>query len=1020
MAAFVTQGGLDDARNFVARVIALPVDGDGFIGIHNTWVPKGHKGGKLPFSQGVIASDPDDFIKKLPKLFTGNNRDIYVCMGTQRHHKETPNRKTGEIRYVPDKHKDNISRLKSLYIDVDFKGGLHGYPTETDAATAVDSFLAACGMPQPSVVVHTGGGYHLYWVFTHPLERDDWQVLANQLVEATRQHGFKCDTGCSIDPSRVLRVPSTLNYKYDPPRSVKIRTWRPDDYDPDDLAKILAKYPTGNVTPRVTLTGDLAAFAGVKPFQGFQSTDEITELGADCTTSLPIDLKQVYPECGFVRDALTTGGKNMVGDPLWNVTTLLAVFTKQGRGAAHAMAEQNQYYNADEQDKLYDRKELDRARGVGWPKCATIQSMGATQCAKCPHLSKGLYPFSFLTSPAAPLATGPTMAPQATGSPAQWPWAGEEDILPPGYQRDAQGLIFRVTTDEDGNNFDVHPSRSTLMWDAKLSSKPTGRLHFNVKIANSMDTVRVALLTSDVGAGKTTEMLKVLHGHLVHVEDDRAMREFLVAWIEKLKENRNTLTQYDPFGWAEGKDGIVGFAYAGKLYTPDGTLNAQEADTELGKQYHPRGDLNQWKRAAKLVTDTKRPAMDAILAAAFAAPLVYFTGEDGLYFGVHSEESGIGKTTTMRVAQSVWSVPGALQRLTDTAASVQQKMGTLRHLPIAWDELKGDENLRDMAKMIFELMSGRSKARLKSDISQRGTVEWRTMLVTASNNSMADHINELAKNNDAGFYRLFELKAEPLITGHVSLSVAGPIKLLLDNNCGVAGRLYAAYLGQKFALIQRWVKEMQARLEAEFKIVQAERNWLNVAVVLLVGAEIANGLELTEIDVPALKARLHAEIISMRGVLAETPLRLTDAASVSMYLLQYIRDNNQRMVITSTIWDQPGRPAGVALLYPVNNFPQQGIVGQFGADKRILRLAKLPLELWLNQHKLPVTTFKRALETQFGAKYYPQRTMGSGLPGFTGSKGPVYDFDCNLPNDLGSLAEGQITGTGNVVAFVKP
>ena len=237
MAAFVTQGALDAARDFIARVIALPEDGDGYIGLHNTWVPKNHKGNKLPFGQGVIANDPDDFVKKMQRMFTGNNRDIYVCMGTQKHYIESPNRKTGVIHHVPDKHRSNIIRLKSLYLDVDFKGGLHGYDSKQETDDAIRKFLGDSTLPEPSVVVHTGGGFHIYWVFTRPLVTSEWQVLAGQLVEATRTHGFKCDTQCSIDASRVLRVPNTLNYKYNPPRTVKIHRWHKEDYDPDDLAR---------------------------------------------------------------------------------------------------------------------------------------------------------------------------------------------------------------------------------------------------------------------------------------------------------------------------------------------------------------------------------------------------------------------------------------------------------------------------------------------------------------------------------------------------------------------------------------------------------------------------------------------------------------------------------------------------------------------------------------------------------------------------------------------------------------
>ena len=759
----------------------------------------------------------------------------------------------------------------------------------------------------------------------------------------------------------------------------------------------------------MTLNNNLAAFKGVKPYQGFQSTEEMTELGAGCRESTPIDLELVRPQCGFIREAYTSGGKDL-NNALWNYTTLLSVFTTEGRKAAHVMARGHQDYTIEETDKLYDYKELVKSQGTGWPRCVTIKNAGAKECSTCVHLSKELYPFSFITRPATP---------QTPETPVQWLDRTGVDNLPSGFQRDDKGFIYKIVTDDDGNNFEMYPSRSSILSDGYLSMPPA-TIHFKAQITAYSDPVPVAMPNRYLYS-QSHDMTNILGDAGVAIENKKSMVEFLMAWVEKLKESRKTFTEHQPFGWAENKNGIVGFAFAGKLYTPDGVYIAKEADAELAKQYHPQGDIEQWKRATKLVTDTKRPAMDAIIAAAFAAPLVYFTGEEGLYFGVHSEDSGIGKTTAMRAAQSVWAEPGALQRLSDTSASVQQKMGTLRHLPIAWDELKGDDQLKTMAALIFELFGGRSRSRLTISIQQRETVAWKTLLFTASNNSMADYINELAKNNDAGFYRLFELRAEPLNVGKMKLADANVLRQLFNTNFGVAGELYSAWLGQKFELAQKMVKDQQAKLEAEFNIQQAERNWLHVAVVLLVGAAIAKTLDLADIDIQALKLRLHEEIQSMRGTLAETPLKLTDREEIVGIFMQYIRDNTKRMVITSDIWSAAGRPkaGAIQLVYPITNVPLDGLVGQFGEASRTLRLAKRPLDEWLRQRKIPATVFKRCLIQFFNVTHKQKQSIGTGLPGLYGGQDVMLDFDCGQQDELGMLVTSAIRSS-NIVTMVKP
>jgi len=1006
--------GLNDARNFIARVIALPEDGDGYIGLHNTFIPKGFKTGKLPFGQGLLAADADDAVSKIPRLFKGNNRDIYVCMGTQKHHKETPDRKTGELRYVPDKRRDNIFKLKSLFLDVDFKGGDHGYVSQADADVALAKFIADSGLPAPSVVVHTGGGYHIYWVLIKPLATAEWQVLANELEEATRVHGFKHDGNVTVDCSRVLRIPNTMNYKYDPPRSVKIHEWTDHDYDPDELAKALSPYQTTKTQPRVIIGPEWELFKGVKPFQGFQSKEEITELGDGCTISPPIDLKHVHQQCGFIRETIRTEGVNLQGNTLWNLTTLMATFTLQGRAAAHLMSKGNQYYNADQTDKLYDRKLLEKERGVGWPKCSTIEASGATECALCPHRAKGLYPFSFLTSPAPAVATYTTLPPDGSGSGAGEPPMVMGDILPNGYIRDAGRFIYKIRTDKEGNNYEVYPTRTSILSDAYLSLDPA-TLHFKTQPSQFLPAKAVTMPLRAVTSANQ-EMTNILGDAAITFDDRKDMGEFLMAWVDKLREARETHTDYPAFGWAEDAGKVIGFSYSGKMYSPSGVRLAKGADPELEKDYHSRGDIEEWKKAARMVTNTKRPAMDAVLAAAFAAPLVYFTGEEGLFFGVYSEDSGLGKTTTMRIAQSVWSVPSAMQRLTDTIASVQHKMGQLRHLPIMWDELKGDENLRDMAKMIFALTSGKSRSRLTTDIKLREAGAWKTLLVTASNNSLSDYINEYAKNNDAGFYRLFELKVDKMNTGKVHLADAALLKTRLEANCGAVGAVYAEYLGRRFDHIHKLIEDLQRKLEKELNIAQAERNWLNVMVVLMVGAAIANTLGLTEIDIPALKAKLAEEIEAMRATLVETPLKFSEREEIVATFAQYLRENARKMIVTNTMWARPGKPppGSVVVVHPMTNLPLDGIIGQYAEDTNTLRLAKKPLDMWLLHKKIPLNTFIKLLKLYFTVQHKNKGALGAGCPGIGSLQETVLDFDCSGSDELGGFISTAIR-TNNVV-----
>lgn len=74
--------------------------------------------------------------------------------------------------------------------------------------------------PQPSALVDSGGGYHAYWLLDQPYllasdaDRRQAKDLQSRWVEFVGG-----DKGAK-DLARVLRVPGTLNRKYDPPRPV--------------------------------------------------------------------------------------------------------------------------------------------------------------------------------------------------------------------------------------------------------------------------------------------------------------------------------------------------------------------------------------------------------------------------------------------------------------------------------------------------------------------------------------------------------------------------------------------------------------------------------------------------------------------------------------------------------------------------------------------------------------------------------------------------------------------------------
>lgn len=75
--------------------------------------------------------------------------------------------------------------------------------------------------PRPSVVIDSGGGFHCYWLLADTFYLHD---AASRERAERLQKAWVTYTGGdpgAADLARVLRVPGTLNTKYDPPREVR-------------------------------------------------------------------------------------------------------------------------------------------------------------------------------------------------------------------------------------------------------------------------------------------------------------------------------------------------------------------------------------------------------------------------------------------------------------------------------------------------------------------------------------------------------------------------------------------------------------------------------------------------------------------------------------------------------------------------------------------------------------------------------------------------------------------------------
>lgn len=132
--------------------------------------------------------------------------------------------------------KEHVRECPFLWTEIDFK--------ETPEKKALQNILDAgkAGF-KPTYIIHSGGGYHLYWKLKEPYyinegnkSKDDiksWESYLRRLCFA-----MDGDMQCA-EIARILRVPGTHNYKYEHKPMVKILKHYDVEYNLTDIVDCL-------------------------------------------------------------------------------------------------------------------------------------------------------------------------------------------------------------------------------------------------------------------------------------------------------------------------------------------------------------------------------------------------------------------------------------------------------------------------------------------------------------------------------------------------------------------------------------------------------------------------------------------------------------------------------------------------------------------------------------------------------------------------------------------------------------
>lgn len=186
-----------------------------------------------------------------------------------------------------------------------------------------------------------------------------------------------------------------------------------------------------------------------------------------------------------------------------------------------------------------------------------------------------------------------------------------------------------------------------------------------------------------------------------------------------------------------------------------------QTSAPLDHAFHVAGTLAEWQEHVA-VPALGNSRLVIAMSAAFAAPLLGLTGEDGGGFHFRGGSS-MGKSTALYVAASVWGgggVGGFVKNWRATDNALESISAMHDDSLLCLDELS-QVDPKAAGAAAYMLANGKGKARAGKDGQARRALEWRLIFLSTGEIALADKIREGGGQIAAGMeVRVIDLRAD--------------------------------------------------------------------------------------------------------------------------------------------------------------------------------------------------------------------------------------------------------------------
>lgn len=240
-------------------------------------------------------------------------------------------------------------------------------------------------------------------------------------------------------------------------------------------------------------------------------------------------------------------------------------------------------------------------------------------------------------------------------------------------------------------------------------------------------------------AGDAVGIREHLMARGLWVNSNPAARAHLTDFLTRVSHERIACT-VGRVGWHQAEDSAAIFVLPDRMIGPTGHDLVRLTMDPPPTIYAERGSLDAWRRTvAALAVENSRLCFG--ISTAFAAPLLWLTGDEGGGINLRGESSK-GKSTILDAAASVWGAPSKsgpnsfVRPWRATANALENVASQHNHCLLPMDEL-GEADPRELGESLYMLANGAGKERARATGGNRRNQSWTTLVLSSSEQSAA-------------------------------------------------------------------------------------------------------------------------------------------------------------------------------------------------------------------------------------------------------------------------------------------